>query len=694
MDLPLMDLEALFALDPVDLETSLADPMATTAAVDSSGLNERLAAPHQNASQRSGVDTISKLGACSNCRRYDLASSYTTTTVTNGCAFRKKRRCNLERPACSLCHINGWTCEYLHVKKRPGPPRGSASRQTLSSRLELVEALVASRAEAAQATRPVDAHDKVACNSWDTLMPKVTSTEGPTTRVAEVASVIPTNTPAVLNSVTLGQVLDLSENTKAILISLYFDNVQPIFPLFRRGAFQADLRDNRVPEPLLNLMFALASRYVLPSEMLQTFGQNVVEPWEHFARVGFKKSRFNEENDSNAPMSLEDVKTSFLLTLHEYTSFPGRKAWMRVGNTVRAAIAAGLHRIDEPNHCSMSSMSEAEMEEWRFTWWAVWRVDSSINILASSPFNIETRDIHTALPSTSAASFTRGVITPCSADFLPADAIKPWKSAQDLQRTLSKHSPNFYFQVVSYNREAMICRRRLYLNPTLELTSKFNDFKQIFPYLRVALPQPFLSGARQPTRETIDGHRQRIETLILLHITEVGLYLPIREQGFYNANHVQQKRLVDDWQICIDNIEEMAALLRHWEPHYSKLTDPMISCVIWISSSILVLHTMSTSYQNAQRCGHGVAIQDSLELLSAALEGFSLYWPIASLLLESLQSLRSWNWLSLGFQDILFVASQLHAPINPEAQNPATINIWPLFPNPQQEPLRDPMSLK
>jgi hypothetical protein len=292
--------------------------------------------------------------------------------------------------------------------------------------------------------------------------------------------------------------------------------VQPIFPLFRRAAFEADIRDNKVPEALLYMMFALASRYVQGSKLSQIFAQNEEEPWEYFARVGFKKSRFNIENNSNAPISLDDVKTSFLLTLHEYTSFPGRKAWTLVGNTVRLAIAAGLHRIDQLHQSTLPPMPKAELEEWRLTWWAVWRVDSSINILASSPFNIETSDISTALPSSSTANFTAGIIPPSSRDFLPVDVIKAWKSGQDLKRIVSKESPNFYFQTVSYIREAAICRKRLYSNPTPELTGELNNLKQIFPYLRSALPQSSFAATRL-SDESIDKHRQRIETLILLH---------------------------------------------------------------------------------------------------------------------------------------------------------------------------------
>jgi hypothetical protein len=86
--------------------------------------------------------------------------------------------------------------------------------------------------------------------------------------------------------------------------------------------------------------------------------------------------------------------------------------------------------------------------------------------------------------------------------------------------------------------------------------------------------------------------------------------------------------------MCIDGVEEIADLLRHWEPHYARLTDPMISCVIWISCSILVLHTMSTSYQQSKASGHGDSIQESLEVLTVALRGFARYWPIARLLLS------------------------------------------------------------
>ena len=398
-----------------------------------------------------------------------------------------------------------------------------------------MENFAAPLSDTAESTITVNNPEVIESSHWVSHVPTNTFIDRPISEPIDITSSLSTGPQDDSNSVVSVQALSLSEDSKSILwvlrltalfrsdsyhhsISLYFENVQPIFPLFRRPAFEADLADNKIPEALLCMMFALASRYVPGSELSRVVGPNMTEPWEYFARSGFRKSRFCDENDSDAPMSLEDIKTSFLLALHEYTSFPGRKAWMRVSNTVRVAIAAGLNRLDQPGRQNVVPMLDAELEEWRLTWWAVWRVDSSINVLAGTPYSIETADVFTALPSSSTAMFTAGIIPSSSRDFLPSDVIRPWNSAQDLERIVSKDTAEFYYQTVSYNREAAICRRRLYSNPTPELMGEFNKLKQVLPYMRVALPNLFFSGVKLSTEENSDRHRKRIETLILVHM--------------------------------------------------------------------------------------------------------------------------------------------------------------------------------
>lgn len=105
-------------------------------------------------------------------------------------------------------------------------------------------------------------------------------------------------------------------------------------------------------------------------------------------------------------------------------------------------------------------------------------------------------------------------------------------------------------------------------------------------------------------------------------------------QSFNTASDRQQREWVAQWQLCIDGIEELAGLFRYWDPQYSRFTDPMVSCIIWVGCIMLTLHSMSTSYQQGKVPGQGDSIQESLGVLTIALQGFSRYWPIAKLLLR------------------------------------------------------------
>jgi hypothetical protein len=48
----------------------------------------------------------------------------------------------------------------------------------------------------------------------------------------------------------------------------------------------------------------------------------------------------------------------------------------------------------------------------------------------------------------------------------------------------------------------------------------------------------------------------------------------------------------------------------------------------------------------------------------------------------------------LGYHEVFFIAAQLQAAVDPQAENPASINIWPVFSNPKQVPSEDPMTLE
>jgi hypothetical protein len=272
------------------------------------------------------------------------------------------------------------------------------------------------------------------------------------------------------------------------------------------------LAEKNFPDKLLNAMFALVSKFVPSSKVHVLFG--CPNPGQRFAQLARQQSLDLE--DSDAPISLNDVKAAVLLTLYEYTTFPGRRAWRMVAAVVRMAVGMGLHRID----CDQASLlSDLELEEHRFVWWSVWRLDSAINILASSPFGVDSSSIGTALPSTSFAEFTAGVSGISTQDLLPHDSKSPWKTARRaIADNTSDDGTKMYLLAVCHLRTVSVCMQRLYSNPTSELIRDLMVLRNTLSCMRLSLPAWYFDPARQVASEPPDKHRLRLETLLIFYM--------------------------------------------------------------------------------------------------------------------------------------------------------------------------------
>jgi hypothetical protein len=273
------------------------------------------------------------------------------------------------------------------------------------------------------------------------------------------------------------------------------------------------LAEKNFPDKLLNAMFALVSKFV-PSSQAHVFS-GCPNPGERFARLARQQSRDLE--DSDAPISLNDVKAAVLLTLYEYTTFPGRRAWRMVATMVRMAVGMGLDRIDCGDQAS--SLSDLELEEHRFVWWSVWRLDSAINILASSPFGVDTSSIGTALPSTPFAEFTAGITGIFTQEFLAHGSTSPWKTARRVTSDDAKDDGmRMYLLAVCHLRTVSTCMQRLYSNPTSELIGNLMVLRNTLSCMRLSLPAGYFDPARQVALETPDKHRLRLETLLIFYM--------------------------------------------------------------------------------------------------------------------------------------------------------------------------------
>lgn len=275
-----------------------------------------------------------------------------------------------------------------------------------------------------------------------------------------------------------------------------------------------DFAEKRIPDKLLNAFFAVSLGLLPPAELSSLFGSSSDNAPQMFAQLAEREGR--HQGDSNVGITLNDVKAEVLLTLYEYTNFPGRKAWMMAGSLVRAALGMGLNRID--SGVRSPTLTDFELEERRFVWWSVWKLDSAINCLTASPFGIDSQCIGTATISTSIADFEAGVSGKSTQQFLPPDSTRSWTLAQQLLATDTENGMNMYLFAVCHLRTVSMCRQRLHANPTLDLVSQLMALRNTLSCVRLSLPPWYLESARQSDLETQEKHRLRLETILILYM--------------------------------------------------------------------------------------------------------------------------------------------------------------------------------
>jgi hypothetical protein len=281
--------------------------------------------------------------------------------------------------------------------------------------------------------------------------------------------------------------------------------------MFRKPMFHQRFHENQIPESLLNAMFAMSSRFVPTSDVFRVFGK-FSTPWENFAKLAHQQS--HDRLEENIAICLDDIKTACLLAIHEYTNYPGRKAWMYVGNAVRLSLASRLHQIDiKGNSCGLS---DADREEWRFVWWAIWKLDSTINVTAVMPFGIDCHTIGSALVSTTVADFTNGITKQSTGTLLDTDSAKSWRAVREMQSLDPGDGFNIHLLAVSLLRGVSQCQQRLYANSTPEELARMMALRNTFSCMRLALPAWYFNAAKRPS-EQFHSHRHRLETIIMFH---------------------------------------------------------------------------------------------------------------------------------------------------------------------------------
>jgi hypothetical protein len=187
-----------------------------------------------------------------------------------------------------------------------------------------------------------------------------------------------------------------------------------------------------------------------------------------------------------------------------------------MGVLARMAYSCGLHQVDSPSN--VAQISEGEREERRYVWWAIWKLDTYSNCIASTPFLFDQDNICTYLVSTSVEDFTAGNIMPSTQTLLATGPGPLTRMFDHLEFTDASDGQKIYVIVNCLLREASTIRRQLALNATPVICDRLATLKNTCSYIRLALPTWYTHPVRKISpEEKPAAHRLRLETLLQLH---------------------------------------------------------------------------------------------------------------------------------------------------------------------------------
>ncbi|KAI9734047.1 MAG: hypothetical protein M1818_006985 [Claussenomyces sp. TS43310] len=170
-----------------------------------------------------------------------------------------------------------------------------------------------------------------------------------------------------------------------VLFDMYFKRVhgKPYY-ILDENVTRQNLAGNRIPEHLLNAIYAISSRYVTDSKDYHA-AANLSEDYASRARA---------ELEADEP-SIEGIQTLLLLSLAFMAAGKGRKAYMLLATAIGMALALELHR--ELHIDIRVTASEREMR--RRLFWTCYILDRFTACGSKRPSLISDKSVFLRLPS-------------------------------------------------------------------------------------------------------------------------------------------------------------------------------------------------------------------------------------------------------------------------------------------------------
>ena len=404
-------------------------------------------------------------------------------------------------------------------------------------------------------------------------------------------------------AVSIFAIFQISTNSGSI--DVYFQSIQPHYPLFRKPEFLIQHASGEVQQNLLSAMFAVS---IANSTNIEVAGLGFSSVSETFALYAWQAC--SDVVLYGSPAALEDLKTLFLLGLYEFRNAPNRKAWSVTGHLVRQAYHYGLHQVESPGACVFldpESATVVEHEELRYLWWSIYTLDTCCNLTIATPSTIDLDMVNTYLPCDTVENWTNGRTLVSRKDplILRGDIQGLSELAMRVSRiwrtmgTDCEADTNFATRVINTYilRETSNIRQLATHNFTKRAQQRSQTQSNLIAALRLALPASYLDPRRDLTSgEPPKSHTLRLVNLIEINFGNMWQHLPKPHE------QAGSRQWLMDWCAAVDITEQIVDIVRHWDPGFVYLADPAVVSLFQTSTS-LFLRCLRHLWAHGGLCG-------------------------------------------------------------------------------------------
>ncbi|EOD53046.1 putative fungal specific transcription factor domain protein [Neofusicoccum parvum UCRNP2] len=302
---------------------------------------------------------------------------------------RRKLRCDRGQPHCGACRESGVVCNRTSTRQPRGPKKGHL--RALQSRIVALERRLSDQNLGDEFVGFPEDSDAFAepLQSLDDLLaqglqhgPQQDAMASGSSNSSAVELVTP---PPLLGSSPVDCISDLM---RADLDHLYFDRAHTFCPMLSKRRYFSRARQPRCSD---------VDSFSCLQHAMWTLAVSMSSQFQYIQDDLYAYTRLMLESLELDPLQvdciqIEQVQAWALLAMYEFMRVGYRRGWMSAGKCFRFAILMKLHNIDGLDGIAVNSsvtLSWAEIEERRRTFWMAYTIDRFISLLDQLPLTFD-----------------------------------------------------------------------------------------------------------------------------------------------------------------------------------------------------------------------------------------------------------------------------------------------------------------